>query len=256
MATATTLETTRPAPQLSPHDSSILTALFDPESSPSSGIKVSTHLATLPHISGTLLQSMQSQEAAAIRPLNIPFPPEELIRTSIKALSDLIFSHPGYAPAYLNRAQATRLQLDASSSHGLFHPLKQSLLSSMLSDLGMTIKLTTPSSRAAPISQLQADLLVKAHTHRGYLLLQTTKAVSEATSDSSAALPPELAGKDRERLEEMASRDFFLGGQYGNKLARQMSVQTNPYAKMCGAIVKEALRKERQEYERGFGLDS
>jgi hypothetical protein len=42
----------------------------------------------------------------------------------------------------------------------------------------------------------------------------------------------------------MASRDFFVGGRYGNKIAQQMSVQTNPYAKMCGAIVKEAMRKE------------
>ena len=47
-----------------------------------------------------------------------------------------------------------------------------------------------------------------------------------------------------DQLEEMASRDFFFGGQYGNEIARQLAVQTNPYAKMCGAIVKEALRKE------------
>jgi hypothetical protein len=47
-----------------------------------------------------------------------------------------------------------------------------------------------------------------------------------------------------DRLEEMASHDFFLGGRYGNKAAQQLAVQTNPYAKMCGAIVKEAMRKE------------
>lgn len=38
--------------------------------------------------------------------------------------------------------------------------------------------------------------------------------------------------------------DFQQGGRYGNEIARQMAVKTNPYAKMCGAIVKEAMRKE------------
>ena len=53
-----------------------------------------------------------------------------------------------------------------------------------------------------------------------------------------------LRGLSAEALEQMASRDFFFGGRYGDRKAREMSVKTNPYAKMCGAIVKEALRKE------------
>jgi len=61
-------------------------------------------------------------------------------------------------------------------------------------------------------------------------------------------LPESLGGLDSAQLEELASQDFMLGGRYGNKIARQLSVQTNPYAKACGAIVKEALRKEREEY--------
>jgi hypothetical protein len=56
--------------------------------------------------------------------------------------------------------------------------------------------------------------------------------------------PERLRGLGADQLEEMASRDFFFGGRYGNKVAQQLSVQTNPYAKMCGAIVKEAMRKE------------
>jgi len=62
------------------------------------------------------------------------------------------------------------------------------------------------------------------------------------------ALPPTLTCLSSTALEELASRDFALGGRYGNKIARQLSVQTNPYAKACGAIVKEALRKEREEF--------
>jgi hypothetical protein len=57
-------------------------------------------------------------------------------------------------------------------------------------------------------------------------------------------LPPQLQGKSREQLEEMASRDFEMGGRYGNDVAREMAVRTNPYAKLCGNIVKGAMRGE------------
>jgi hypothetical protein len=35
-----------------------------------------------------------------------------------------------------------------------------------------------------------------------------------------------------------------MGGRYGNELAREMAVRTNPYAKLCGGIVKGALMEE------------
>ena len=56
--------------------------------------------------------------------------------------------------------------------------------------------------------------------------------------------PDELMGKGPDELEEMASKDFAAGGRYGDERAKQMAVKTNPYAKMCGAIVKEAMKKE------------
>ena len=56
--------------------------------------------------------------------------------------------------------------------------------------------------------------------------------------------PDRLRGLTAGELEEMASRDFFMGGRFGNKVAQQLAVQTNPYAKMCGAIVQEAMRKD------------
>ena len=54
-------------------------------------------------------------------------------------------------------------------------------------------------------------------------------------------------GKGKSELEEMASRDFASAARFGDEVAREMSVRTNPYAKMCGAIVKNALREERGE---------
>jgi hypothetical protein len=53
-----------------------------------------------------------------------------------------------------------------------------------------------------------------------------------------------LQDESAERLEERASQEFALAGKYGSDLARAMAVRTNPYAKMCGAIVKTALQRE------------
>lgn len=41
--------------------------------------------------------------------------------------------------------------------------------------------------------------------------------------------------------------DFASAARFGDEVAREMSVRTNPYAKMCGAIVKNALREERKD---------
>lgn len=35
-----------------------------------------------------------------------------------------------------------------------------------------------------------------------------------------------------------------MGGRYGNEVAREMAKGTNPYAKLCGEIVREAMRAE------------
>ena len=45
-------------------------------------------------------------------------------------------------------------------------------------------------------------------------------------------------------FEEHASRDFMLGGRYGNEIAKALAVSANPTAKLCGEMVREAMRKE------------
>lgn len=59
---------------------------------------------------------------------------------------------------------------------------------------------------------------------------------------------PVLKDLSREDLEEAASRELGLGGRYGNETARQLAIKTNPYAKLCGSIVREALTKEIADY--------
>jgi hypothetical protein len=75
-------------------------------------------------------------------------------------------------------------------------------------------------------------------------LLKAARLKKNANGNETVGGPDKLQDMGPDQLEEMASRDFFFGGRYGNKVAQQLAVQTNPYAKMCGAIVKEALRKE------------
>jgi hypothetical protein len=251
MATENTTTTTS---QLTPNDSAILSTLFDPESSPSSNNSVSisdcSSTPTVPHISETLLPTLRTREALAIRPLNTLSPSHTTIETAIHDLSSLISAYPNYAPAYLNRAQATRLRLDLGSPSEFFTIATLPATTQLFSDLSTAITLTTPPTPTTPVSSLQADLLANAHTHRGYLLLKAVSAISNALNSKSQqlALPATLTGLSSNALEELASRDFALGGRYGNKIARQLSVHTNPYAKACGAIVKEALQKEREEF--------
>ena len=55
---------------------------------------------------------------------------------------------------------------------------------------------------------------------------------------------------DVSKFENATSDAFMMAARYGDKLGRQMAVWTNPTAKLCGEIVKEAMRKE---YDVGDG---
>lgn len=250
-------------PSLTSNDASVLQALFDAESSPSSGVKIDSSLPVWPtkvKISPDDLASLKSQETEVIRKLHAAqVPIATQVESAIQSLDDLIKRYPSYPAVYANRAQALRMMVDIKSNtsssnsteaqnDGLFQPEFVEIYSRVLSDLGQAISLATPESPADPVSPTQARLLADAYTHRGYLLLKaarTKKTTSEGTGPESLS-PARLRNLSADELEEMASHDFFLGGRYGSKVAQQLSVQTNPYAKMCGAIVKESMRKEMQ----------
>lgn len=190
------------------------------------------------------------------------------LQTAISQLDIIITDHPTYASAYLNRAQALRLLFDyhQHAQHADHrNDQETSVIDRIFSDLAQTIALASPqpgipptqqpsnlSSEKITLSPVQARLLSDAHTHRGYLLLQASRHIKNLSQDnilkqsarSTILLPSHLQSLDADKLEELASRDFQDGGRFGNDIARQMAVMTNPYAKMCGAIVREAMRKE------------
>lgn len=195
--------------------------------------------------------------------------PIHTLEQAIDELSSLISEQPDYPPLYANRAQALRILIQSKTSNmndtdkdaAIFHPENKDLATRLLSDLSKAISLASPISTGTnqnitSVSSVQYSLLSNTHMHRGYLLLKAGKIRKEEEEEDTNHGHQERGGPEqllsitsRDQLEEMASQDFFEAGRYGNEVAKQLSVGTNPYAKMCGAIVKEALKKEIEEFQ-------
>ncbi|KAK2745099.1 hypothetical protein FQN57_004006 [Myotisia sp. PD_48] len=251
MAPLPVIETSKPT--LSSNDSAVLQALFDAESSLSNkNANTDTALPKLPNISESEIASLQARELQAIQRLQVS-PEEHLssetINTAISELSAIINDNPRYAPAYLNRAQAIRLLIDARqpySSSASENSPNVPLSTLLFENLSKTIALLTPESSESLISPFHSRTLASAYTHRAYILYKVARSKDEKEKayDREHLLPLPLQDLSDERLEDMASFDFQLGGRYGNEAAKQMAVGTNPYAKMCGAIVQDAMKAE------------
>jgi hypothetical protein len=221
---------------LSQNDSRVLLVLFDPESSLSSTIEVqSADVST-----STYLAQLQLRERHALQAVNKENPSVAEVQGSIASLTELIILDPAYASVWSNRAQARRLLLPDEKITD--HP---SEVAEIFADLSQAILLATPKSPSVPISKADAKVLASAHTHRGYLLLTASKSETNRRMLTSV---PGMRDLSLNTLEEAASRELALGGRYGNETARQLAVQTNPYAKLCGSIVREALTKEIRDF--------
>ena len=119
------------------------------------------------------------------------------------------------------------------------------------------------SHSAQQVSAMQARVLSAAHSHQGYIYLQAARASRAQSSDNpymsilkNVLNMPELYPSrteetshpfktlSRSQLEEMASHHFAIAGRYGDRTAKEAAVALNPYARMCGAIVKNAMKEE------------
>lgn len=109
-------------------------------------------------------------------------------------------------------------------------------------DLKQCIMLTSPGRPQDPVSPPQGRILAQTYTQLGALYYAASK-------DLEGSEDVEIVDEDskpwtKDQFEEEASRLFYLGGLYGNEVAKALAVHTNPHAKLCGSIVKEAMRKE------------
>ncbi|KAH9883090.1 hypothetical protein J1614_000460 [Plenodomus biglobosus] len=230
-----------PTTTLSANDKRILDALFDPETLPSSVARSKDATAIDPSlpahsvIPSPQLSTLETQQNEIVRQVSSTSSIES-IEAALAQLDRTIADWPNYSSAYVNRAMLRRLRIEATLQpldHIFSAP--ENDIEALFTDLTRAIHNALPqSSPDAPVSPYQARILRTAYSHRAFLYL---KAVETETA---------LSGQSKTDLEELASKDFAVAAKYGDEVAREMSVRTNPYAKMCGAIVRNALREERE----------
>jgi hypothetical protein len=254
------------APSLTTRDIHVLEKIKDPESDPSRGVSIDASLPSDPNITDRTLYlqisqlereivfSMQSLEMqmAGMRPRSNADPVTEY-KECVQRLDGLIEQHPHYASARNNRAQALRRLYGDSMLLANTNPMAQALIKepeeeerkrvadTVLSDLDHSIALLTPVPKAS-LSPQTAKTLAMAHTQRAAIYHMTSKMF--ASGSLSVKDARREAAWSKLEFEEAASRDFAMGGRYGNDIAKGLAVSTNPTAKLCGQIVREAMKKE------------
>ncbi|KAK0626039.1 hypothetical protein B0T14DRAFT_423608 [Immersiella caudata] len=254
---------------LSRRDMNVLGKIQDPESDPSMMVYVDSELPKDPHIRdlelyGKLAQeerdiimSIQKLETQNVQQKSTPESNADIIeryRDCVARFGELIEQHPHYASARNNRTQALRRLSGDSMLVAQAPQPPQALLRevgdaqrlemarTVLGDLDQAIILLTPAGRYPRMSPQAARTLSLAHTQRAAIYLATSKLME-------LGFVPMPTGRWEEnwskiKFEENASRDFAMGGRYGNEIAKGLAVSTNPTAKLCGQMVRGAMKKE------------
>ncbi|KAL2066577.1 hypothetical protein VTL71DRAFT_2648 [Oculimacula yallundae] len=258
---------------LTQHDLSILEKIKDPEAGPSAPLLIDSTLPRDPNITDqetytrislterSIISSIQEIELqiAGLKPQTSDEAPLLQYLGCVKRLDELIEEYPNYASARNNRAQALRRiygdsllvtnPTSSASSENVLDPLPSSdtLLSAsttILTDLSTAISLLTPPTPYSAISPQTGKTLSQAYTQRGALYHLTAKALALKGAELRIDESRKEAGWTSVMFEENASRDFMVGGRYGNEIAKALAVAANPTAKLCGDMVREAMRKE------------
>ena len=226
------------------------------------------------------LPDILAAERKALLPLKeSAIPTLDAIRATLDSLTHLIAQSPLYSSAYVNRAQAWRMLWQhepgafsdpentnlEDENHMTGPDPFDSFIKGVLDDLDEAIRLTslstndlnsdmvdsTPAPRTPTtqtISQQQAQILRVAKSHRGFTLLQLASQAStrppQNESPQTRKSRHPFQNLSKAQLEELASNDFAVAGRYGDKTAKEAAVALNPYARMCGAIVKNAMKEE------------
>lgn len=260
---------------LTTRDVNVLDKIRDPESNPAMALVVDERLPRDPQITDVEEYEKVSRRERAII-LNIQKLEKELAqpgaldgadatidgyKASIAEFDALIADYPKYASARNNRAQLMRrLYGDAmllNYTTGMPMPLiaepekadKLNASATALSDLDTSIELLTPPSFTSSMSPTAARTLSMAYTQRAAIYLKTSKLLEDRQLDVDSSRQESCWSAIQ--FEEAASHDLALGGRFGNEIAKGLAVSVNPTAKLCGQMVREAMRKEY-----GPGLNS
>jgi hypothetical protein len=250
--------------RLSNNDARILNAVFDPESAPEAPkIEVDPILPTDPHIRNlSLLTALRAQEVSAIRLVESYSPTSESISSlskkhgvytkALHLLSGLVADHPKYASAYNNRAQLHRWRygdrevlVRSHSFQGNVDEEANKAIQNALHDLDAVITLASPAKGTNTVSPAQGKLLAQAWTQKAAIFWGAAKDLTNGGQVIIGEEDLEWRSWDKTRFEEEGSRCFFMAGIFGSEVGKAMAVVANPHARLCGNIVKEAMRRER-----------
>ncbi|KAI0875394.1 hypothetical protein GGS24DRAFT_489327 [Hypoxylon argillaceum] len=251
---------------LSRRDLNVLEKMKDPEANPTTAVIFDSNLPKDPNVTDASVYERVSNkerdivvaiqqlemELAGLRPSTSTEPTNDYCRYAHE-LDHIISENPRYASVRNNRAQALRrlygdtmILSGQPDSKALLQDAEKDEISqaalTVLSDLDEAVSLLTPRTPFAPISPVAGRTLSQAHTQRAAIYYMTSKLISPNVTIS-------LGGRKEENwtkhdFESAASQDFALGGRYGNEIAKGLAVSTNPTAKLCGQIVREAMKKE------------
>jgi len=243
--------------ELTGNDSAVLSQLFDPEAVPIPSILVDSSLPDEPRFENRhILAEIKEQEKAIVKRVEAALKEHErswkqtaALDEAYDALTGLIDAYPQCASFRNNRAQLLRLKhgdnlIIPRVSFGVSYGLL-SRGATVVADLDSAISLLSPSIPQAAVSPGQCRTLAQAHTQRGALFYAASKTLATYTYVPYVRAPVGgLAAWTSLDFEQAASRDFFMGGRYGNEVAKALAVHTNPTAKMCGQMVQEAMKRE------------
>lgn len=228
---------------LTTNDNIVLSAVFDPEGSGviSSGASLvnSSLPAAFPHTLAALLPALQAAEESIILPLNVANVSISQIESALSGINALISSNPKYPSAYNNRAQILRLLHGDDILSDCVHQR------TIWNDLSRAILLATPETMeyGGQVCVIQAKVLAAAHMQKALLLLKASR-VPSLLFKTRGKLPEALDGLDKVDIEEKACNEFELASVYGDPDAGKIATSLNPYAKLCGKIVGEAMKAE------------
>ena len=240
--------------ELTSNDDTVLSKIFDPESAPNLRLMIDPHLPRDPHTNEETFHKIQSQERNIIETI------ERAVRNggendigrnaqlheAYLQLSSLIEIYPEAASLKNNRAQLSRMLLESNLTDD---PEKDELkehssptLLNTISDLDKAIELTQPATPSEAVSPFQCRILGQAFTQRAALFHTASKDPNLMVRIRKCGT--QFSEWDVNDFEEAASRDFFMGGRYGNEIGKALAVHTNPTAKLCGQMVQEAMKRE------------
>ncbi|KAI6850908.1 hypothetical protein KC352_g25501 [Hortaea werneckii] len=246
----------QPPKQLSEADSRILTQVFDPESGPTKAeVIVDPFLPSdrQYHEEETVakLRAREREAIVLIEQFEKEKPQTQskadVFRAAVSILDGIVDQYPLYASARNNRAQLRRWMFGdrymLCQPQIIAKPDRTSAGSAILEDLKSAVSWASPERSHDAVSPAQGKLLAQAYTQLAAVYYAAAKDLA-MSKGAEVSVAEEIMDCSSDGLEEEASRLFYLGGLYRNEMAKALAVHTNPHAKLCGNIVKEAMRKE------------